>query len=204
MTLVESEVGKDGQSEITKVKENPLYKIESRPLGTDLPEVPSVADISKLFEPKFVAYIDLPDGSGRAAFTYKKIDPMTLIQTIGVPNSIDLHPVIALDRLNDKASALGIEIGSEEELQFEKDDPRIPDILALENGEEMQNMAKFNEHLRRETLKLCVISPPIDDALYDNLAEGVKEGLYNEISGGVTTNNEITENFREVGEAEAE
>ena len=199
-SLVTSKVTKDGESEITQVQPMPQYNIKSGAIGADpinnVPEPPNINDLSKLFTPKFVAYVQAPDGT-EIPFTYKKIDPGTLLQTVGIPNAVALHPGIAKNRLSEKAAELGIDLDAVEEEELSDDDPRAEAVMLLMAGEEMQSLAKFNEHCRREALKLCIVSPKMDDELYDNLAEEVKEGLYQVITGGVVNDNELIENFRE-------
>ena len=196
--LVTSEVNQDGESQIISVKDNPEYNIESEAVTRELPKVPDVQDLSKLFTPKFVAYVTAPDGT-QIPFTYKKIDPGSLMQTVGIPNAISMHPVIANNRIQKQAEELGVGLTEDGELDLEnidEDDPRSEAIKVMMTGDEMQSMLKFSEHCQREVLKMCVITPKIDDTLYDELADEVKTGLYEVITGGVVGDNELAKGFR--------
>ena len=184
----------DGQSEILKAEEEPRYKINTGELNSKLPKPPNDVDLSKLFAPKYVANVKAPDGT-IIPFTYKKLDSGSMLATIGMPLGVNIHPLVATERLQKKAEALGIDL--DKPLEIEVDDPKFNEKLDLMSGEEIVEIQRFNEHVRRETLKLSIISPQITDDIYDDLDEEVKEGLYQLVSGGVTNDKELVEFFRD-------
>ena len=185
-----TEIAEDGTEQIVESDRpvNQMYDMNiERANENDLPEAPPITDLSKLFKPKYILNITVPDGS-IIPFTYKKQDPGSLLLSHGSPLAIDTEIVKSAQEIQSKIDEVQEGENAEELLQELMTDPKFI---------EMHNAGM---RMRKTTIQTCVISPIIDDALYNELDDAILEALYQAITGGVTNQAELVEHFRETNE----
>ena len=190
-TMLETEMQEDGEQQITQTTQESNYEVELKRADGELPEAPPLADLSKLFKPKYVLNVKTPDGSV-IPFTYKRLDPITLMATYGSPLTVDTAVKESAQELLDRLQKLQKkprkkgEGMSEEDVAEYQEITTHPDYLAtVEKG--MQ--------LRKVTVQTGVISPQITDELYEQLDDNVLDLLTEAISGGVTNQTELVQQF---------
>ena len=134
-----------------------------------------------------------PDGI-EVPFVYKRIDPGTLMMTQGSPLAIDIGEAQRKsDELVKQVDALRAKVDSED-----ADEAAIAaEIRQLRDSDETQSLFSTARDLRKRTVQAGVIQPEISDELYENLDDDILDALYEAITGGVTSSNELVEHFRQ-------
>ena len=192
-TMLETEMNEDGEQQITQTTQASNYEMEIKRAVGELPDAPPLVDLSKLFKPKYILNVKTPDGSV-IPFTYKRLDPGTLMATHGEPLTLDTA-------VRQSAQEL---ISRLEELQSKprkKDEPITPDEAAelqeITTHPDYLATVKKGMQLRKVTVQTGVISPQITDELYEELDDEILDMLSEAISGGVTNQNELVQHFPE-------
>lgn len=194
-----SEVQADGTTTITDASQPTTeFQFKQEQVGAQLPEVPTSEVLSKLFTPRYVLNVTAPDGTV-IPFLYKRLDPGTLLLTHGAPVAVSVDVRDQAAKLKTEMETLGIS-DDDTELDAEQREKAL-ELLQKEGTREMLEQA---EKMRKHTLKTAVLAPVINDELYENLADEVKEALYDAITGGVTSDTELVETFPNGAETGAE
>ena len=98
MADVMTEMQPDGSQKIIEIKGPSNYDMKVSPLNGVIPETPSLESLSKVFTAKFVLEVNAPDGT-IIPFTYKRIDPGTLLH-------MDASPIQITDELINNLSMI--------------------------------------------------------------------------------------------------
>lgn len=196
MADVVSEVMEDGGTEVTETAHASNYEVSLGRLDGAVPEPPPLDAISKLFKPRYTLNITTDDGTV-IQFVYKRSDPATLMITHGSPIAIgaeDAEDAVEVSRkfadLQEREDAAGgvLPDDAQEELNELMSDPRTQELFAL------------MDRRQKATVQTNVISPVITDEIYDALQPEILRALYEAITGGITSQNELVEYFRERAE----
>ena len=201
MTDVVSEVQEDGSTTISGTAHKSNYDMELNRLDGILPEIPPMDALSKLFKPRYVLKVTTPDGI-EIPFVYKRIDPATMILTQGSPLGISLNEVAG--ESNDIAEKLqSLREGLDAASSDADADAKLDEMRDLMSDEKTQGILQTAQTLRQRVIQSGVLSPEITDDLYENLDDDILNALYEAITGGVTSSNELVEHFRKGSEESA-
>ena len=181
-----TEVQDDGSTEVIETKHTSNYDMSLERVNGKLPESPSFENLSKLFKPRYVLEVTTEDGT-RVPFTYKRVDPMTLLMTTGAPVIYTADTLNSIDTVQSKITELGIGDGTS--ISGDK-------MLDLFQDNDVKNTLETANTLRRAVIQAGVISPEITDEIYEELDTDILNALYEAITGGVTSNAELVEHFR--------
>ena len=178
MPDVVTEMQEDGNQAIISVSGPSNYDMELGSLNGAIPETPSLENLSKLFTPTLVLKVTAPDGTV-IPFTYKRIDPMSLL-------SMDASPIQITDELMENLSVI---------------DAQGEDVTKTMNASQWKQAIKTTAMFRKASIQMGVISPAITDEIYKQLDPQILEALHQAITGGVTSNAELVSHFRSSTEA---
>ena len=189
MADVTTEVQPDGTTEVVDASGPTNYEFSQQQVGADLPEVPSSADLAKLFTPRLVLNVTAPDGTV-IPFVFKRMDPGTLLLTHGSPVSIPVD-------VRERARALQVDLDAIRGADGTLDDASAGKAIDLLQSKDSRQVLDLAQTIRKNTVMAAVISPVMTEELYDNLDDEVLEALYDAITGGVTSDTELVETFPE-------
>ena len=200
MADVITEVSETGETKVVDTgNRESNYDMSLNRLSGELPQVPSMNAISKLFKPRYVLNVTAEDGTV-IPFVYKRIDPGTLLLTQGSP--LALNPSVKEQALSMRKQFddIGINLDhlDKKGVVNESNRDQVEKIL---RGGNSGDVMKAADELRRSVLKAGVISPEITDDLYENLDDEILDALHEAITGGVTSNTELVEKFHGPPEA---
>ena len=198
MPKVTSAVNEDGSTDVIATDQPSNFEFEHAVVQGDLPDVPTTESLSKLFIRRNVLNVKAPDGTV-IPFIYKKGDPMSALIALGSPLAVDTNVKAKLNTLIVDTDALAAEV-RKAKTDDDLDDETKSKVRDLINNDDAQFMMEQFQNVRRIMLKSNVISPTITDEIYDNLDEEVITALYDAITGGVTSDNELVNTFPEDAE----
>ena len=178
MADIVTEMQEDGTQAIIDISGPSNYDMSISSLNGKMPDAPSLESLSKIYTAKFVLEVIAPDGTV-IPFTYKRIDPATLLQ-------MDASPIQITDELMNNLSAI--------------DEQGIDGVKSM-NADQWKQDVKTNAMFRKAAIQTGVISPTISDEIYEQLDNNVLEALYQAITGGVTSNADLVSHFRSAAEA---
>ena len=200
MASVVTEVKPDGSKEIIKTSKPSNYELKVNQYDGELPQAPPTEDLELLFEPRYELEVKAPNGK-IIPFYCKRIDPATMMITYGSP--IAISTALDAEQIQNRMVALSEntnprnEDGSPNQEYLEE----LQDILKETDAQAAMQQA---EQLQINVIQAGVISPKLTKEQAERLSPKIKEALYQIITGGVTSQNELVEHFRDDAEAEEE
>ena len=190
MSDLVTEVNEDGEQTIIEAQGTTNYEMQIDRLDGEIPKVSADA-LKSLFTPRHRLIVTAPDGT-IVPFIYKRIDPATLVTTHGSPVVLDTRVAQTAQSLVDRL---------EELRQETKDDPSRQEEADAEAKEIMDNSdlkeaLQIMQTRKKASVQAGTISPEITDEIYESLDVDIIDALYQAITGGVTSQNELVEYFR--------
>ena len=193
MATLVSEVKEGGDVEIVETSGDSNYQMQLNRLDGKLPTPPSPDALTKIFKPRFVLEVTADDGTV-IPFVYKRIDPATLIMTHGSPVSIDTDVAKTADNMAERLKGL---VGDRDDVDVKSlSDDDATELRELLRDPKAKQMVDTYQTLHKNVVQSGVISPEITDDLYEHLDDDVLDALYEAITGGVTSQNELVQHFR--------
>ena len=190
-----SEVMEDGGTEVTETAHKSNYEVSLGRLDGAVPEPPPLDAVAKLFKPRYVLEVKLEDGTV-VPFVYKRTDPATMMMTQGGPLSVGASEREDIRKINNQLSDLrarttdgeSVPADVQNDLNDLLSEPRTQELFAMQDG------------IQKAVIQANVISPVITDEIYDNLEPDILRALHEAITGGITSQNELVDYFREITE----
>lgn len=192
MSDLVTQVNEDGTTDIVETKQVSNYEMElDRVNPAEVPSAPPTDSLSKLFKPKYVLYVTAEDGE-KIPFVYKRVDPATLLVTNETPLTIDTNVADTAQQVENRLKDF------RETYKNPKDAPQevIDELNEFLLEENTVNAMKQGLQLRKNAVQAGVISPQITDEIYEELDDHILDALHEAITGGVTSQTELVEHFR--------
>lgn len=164
-----SEVQPDGTTKVVKTKYESAYSPKISTITGEMPDIPQDADLSKFFTPKRVIELTAPDGT-KQKFIYKRLSPAELLRDYGT-----------------------VALITQEMIDISKG---VTDAITSETPEEYLRNIQADTKIRKATIQNGILKPTITDEAYEQIDSEHLDILFEVISGGITSQTELVQHFR--------